>query len=333
MRSVFLVVLLLGLALANHLPDPVIIGGFQGSFGATGSSRPTVFFCEDGEGNVQGSFSELGLIRGTVSGSSLSGDFVQAGQGQCNSGTFEIELTSWGFEGTLSCEETGNEFSWVQVRLSNVRPSDDQCALLDQSEDKTVEGLWNDNHGNPMAICFSGDLVQASYSLSRPDPFDWYGITQGYFEGVQGFEGKVARGTWYENRFSAGAFLFFLRNTGEVQVWRWTGLAGIDGTTAIDPTQLYKEEDHNTLEYPYKRGYPEQGECGTYKGVKSFVILNLSDDDEDYYYFVGDSWFTSEFEPLYNLEGLGLDEVESSSAIMWAANMSLIVVLALSMFI
>jgi hypothetical protein len=255
----------------------------------------------------------------------------------CQSGTFSIELTTWGFTGTYTCDGNDETFLYEEVRLSVVRPSNDQCAML--SEDGVVEGNWKDEADVPLSLCFENrDRVVGSYQ-NNPAPSYWANTWyDGYFEGTSYLDGRVVGGTWYETRgvsydFKAGPVLYIVRDNGYLQEWKWTGLAGGEGQTALDPTQFFDETLHTVKNWRYKFATNSAlADCQAYDGNKAFVLRNMNDDDDDYYYFVGSDWFNSRFDANYDLVGVDYLNPPVSGASSLVAPL-VILALCLSLFI
>jgi len=332
--------------LVEGLPEEengaIILRSFQGSYTSTGGYLSTIYFCVQPDNTVHGSYDEVGLIQGQVlyktdGTATMSGDFYEAGTSDCETGTFEIELTTWGFTGSYKCKGGGKSFKWEEVRTSNVRPSNEQCAIL-STEDLDIEGVWEDDADLPISICTTSGKATASYTIA-PSPSYWgNALSNGYFEGTSYLGGRVLGGTWYETQgrtynFRAGAMLMFLRENGDLGIFKWTGLNGGEGVTAIDPTQILDESKHRVQKFRFYMGdIANENDCAVNDGNKGFVLLNLHDDDEDYYYFVGSDWFNSQYVAVYDVVGAEYLNPPVSGA----ASLSIVVsvlLLCLSLFV
>lgn len=330
-------------ALPEEENEAVILHSFQGTYTSSTAYLQNLYFCVQDDNTVQGSYDQAGIIQGKIKLRSngvprMTGTFYEVGTYPCQSGTFSIDLTTWGFTGTYTCDGSGNSFTYEEVRLSNVRPSNDQCALLSQDESATVAGVWEDDADIPVSVCLgSKSNATASYSIG-PDPAYWANpLSDGYFEGTSYLGGKLVGGTWYETQgatwnFKAGPMLMILRDTGYLEVWKWTGLNGGLGDTAIDPTQYFDETLHTVQTFRYNVATAASTDCAVNDGNKGFVLLNLHDDDEDYYYFVGSDWFNSRWNAVY--DEVGADYLHPP--VSGAASLSVavaFVLLCLSLFI
>jgi len=271
------------------------LGSFEGTY--TSPRGFGLFICED-EGKIQGSYDEVGILWGELSADkkNVTGRFVEAGFGPCSKGNFEITLTSDGFEGTIICTSTSDDSprKWVERKKSLFRPSDNHCALRYSRKDLTVEGRWTNSNGLFMDVCFvesrrSYESVHISlrHATSNGNVVDWYVL------GDHLDNGKVVQGTWYQN-FTAGAFLLYIREGGELEYIWWTGLVGTNGNTYIDSNQYYDITRHGIGHYRGPRQSILASDCTRNEILRPLVRQNLhQDDDDNFYYFVQTKYLDS----------------------------------------
>eukprot|EP00168_Porphyra_purpurea_P014834 TRINITY_DN4360_c0_g1_i1.p2 TRINITY_DN4360_c0_g1~~TRINITY_DN4360_c0_g1_i1.p2 ORF type:complete len:387 (-),score=114.38 TRINITY_DN4360_c0_g1_i1:43-1149(-) len=284
---------------ADEAAPAVVLGSLQGTYTSDTAYGQALYICVDG-GRLQGSYDEVGVFNGEVDDDGVAaGNWYEAGTGACTSGTFRIAPTAFGFSGTFTCGDGGEEFAWEEDRISNFRPSDERCALLDLDDDEDAAGRWLDGHNNPTDFCVFGGAGEASYLREQDGDSSPTPKREGYVEAQAHERGKVLTGTWYEE-LVGGAALYYRRDNGELHAQFWTGLRGVLGDTVIDPSQLRDEERHwhVSLTGPF---FPAStGDCGRFAPVKQYVLVNApkTDDDDGIYYFVGSDYFTSDF-PFY----------------------------------
>lgn len=173
-----------------------------------------------------------------------------------------------------------------------------QCALLDRVSSLAIEGSWEDEHGFPLDACLTDTEAQMSYLRRANDANLGDPLINGYVEGVNFLFGKAVAGTWYEED-AAGPILFFIRNNGHLDAYRWTGLLGDKGRTVIDRSQSRQEEKHSLFTWPSYYGETTGQECIRFRRVKTYLLANLPQDDDDFYYFVNDDYFDAEIVPQY----------------------------------
>jgi len=139
------------------------------SYSAPGKNNGLLYLCVIGN-RGHGTYSELGLLQGTVSGESFVGDFYQAGGSRltCTTGTFSLTMdpNGFGFYGVYQCQDSGQQFRWNETLvLASADPS--TCAILPTFRD-TVAGVWAGTDANikldvcltaPASYVSSGDLV------------------------------------------------------------------------------------------------------------------------------------------------------------------------------
>merc|ERR1712063_98791 len=102
-----LLVAALCLFAAVHCAHRVQIGSFEGEY--TSPFGKGLFVCQNDD-FVQGFMDEHLIFFGNTDpadGHHLEGVFYNAGTGNCATGTFEFERTSWGMEGYLVCGGNG----------------------------------------------------------------------------------------------------------------------------------------------------------------------------------------------------------------------------------
>ena len=101
---VFFVSSCLGQNFAGVWTDFADLGGYGG----------TLYICQDGD-LINGAYSEVGIIFGTVDGNTATGKWVEVGANtrECAYGSFEWSLSQTGeyFTGTYTCEDLTRERS------------------------------------------------------------------------------------------------------------------------------------------------------------------------------------------------------------------------------
>jgi len=268
-------------------------------------------FCVDPRTNqLQGSYSEAGLLQGEVNSTHAWGRFYEAGtpdpdrELNCNTGFFMVQPNNNGFFGSWKCEgedyyddDEGLLFHGFHSNAN--RPSDEECCLLDHSNsDVNVAGEWANADGSyTFVACTDDDDWQASYI--RPDETATYGEGRtGYVDGFETFlDRKVCIGTWYEN-FKGGAMLAFVRESGDLGIFQWSGLKGKEGATVIDPFDYADDTDHFVFNLEHLT--QDESNCDQYRGLESFVLGHLPDDDTDAsYFFVGDDLFDDDYDTYF----------------------------------
>lgn len=197
----------------------------------------------------------------------------------CDAGPFQMNLTDEGFTFLGQC----NRLPLLPVfetarKVNTFRPTDDQCELLYVGNDTTLEGNWNEvKSGRSLDICFKTSdpknsfTVHASYDTVNENSYYYPNV--GFFEGFHFVEGKIMHGTWYED-FNGGSWLAFLRNTGELKIFKWTGLMGTKGATIFTPDQ-YRQADLHSIETYSNRDVTDYAACNRNRKISTFVLENL----------------------------------------------------------
>merc|ERR1711934_244120 len=214
--------------------------------------------CVDRNNQLSGSYDEIGLLQGFVE-NTLNDD------------------------GTISSTATGNFFE----------AGTGTCV----TGNFAIEGSWENSKGFPIDFCLTDTQSKASYLRRADNARLGDPLIEGYFEGTNFLFGKVTAGTWYEEE-SAGPIIYFVRNTGNLEAFRWSGLLGDKGRTVIDPSQIRQEEKHQNFEWVSYQGETTGRECSRFKRVKTYLLDNLPQDDDDFYYFVNDDYFDEAIEPV-----------------------------------
>jgi len=286
--AVFCILSLVALVCSQNYAQ---IGTFEGTY-PDNYYGGQLFLCQNGN-VLQGSYSQVGIINGVVNGNTATGKFYQAGNNDCNVGDFTWTLTDEGFEGFHTCNAISGSFSWIATKFDVFRPTDDQCALL-YDEVGSVQGHWTlTGTKTTIDICFeslktSNYTVISSYT-NTVDPNK--GLTYpniGTIAGFTAFNDKVFFGTWYED-LVAGAVLGFLNYNQDLVLYFWTGIAGRQGASIIDPSE-YRTPYQVTyyLSNSVKTSFVQ---CERYTFLQSYVLNALyyyADGNEQYIYFAYD---------------------------------------------
>lgn len=281
----------IGFSLCNHL-SRAQLGSFEGTYSSEFGLG--MYICQNGD-NIHGYSDESFLFRGEIDELDVAkGEFILAGEGNCQSGSFELDLTSWGVEGFYICDN-GKVVAISGVKQSPFRPTNNQCATLWVDDDLDLQGRYLDENSLTLDLCFrdpdddggDDDDETVQGSLRRLDSNG--NVVDQFVTGFWYDNGKIFTGTWYEE-FNAGAVLMYLRDNGNVDYTYWTGLLRQEGNTVIDGNQAYNHAFHRTGTWPGPRSTTTFNECTKFEVEQTFVLQNLraieDDDDDNYYYFV-----------------------------------------------
>jgi len=198
--------------------DSLDSGGYGGS----------LYLCHNSEANtVEGMYSSIGYVRGTVMGSYLVGRWVEPGgvlgSTGVNTGRFSLQLQENGafFMGVWASDAMPDVWhTWEERRVSVAAPSDDECMVA--AGPSAMDGLWLTPSGNNVSYCTS----QATQVVSGSSVSARTGAAS--FEvGPCLFDGTVCSGLYFEGAGSTepvGSFLIVRRTPTAVSgVW-WAGL-------------------------------------------------------------------------------------------------------------
>jgi hypothetical protein len=193
--------------------------------------------CSDDVGEVNGVYSDIGYIRGTVSGSSLVGEWFQTGlnvadlNGRCctpNRGTFSFSFTTNSFTGNYLFEQTvkGGE-SWSGTRRSSITPDNTQCWSPSEPLNKTLAGRWDRGRSQ-----FWDQCIDATGQWTASYEYGTYAITRGYIIGKCFFNDQFCHGDWYETgRVKGGYMVRLLANDQLVGSWWQVNASDFTSTT------------------------------------------------------------------------------------------------------
>jgi len=292
----FFALLCISTVYGNH-GARVLLGSFEGTYSSPFGLG--MYICQNGN-QVHGYSDESFIFRGTVDQFDvLTGNYYQAGTGPCATGTFELDLTTWGVEGFYICSN-GKVNTMSSVRQSGFRPNAHQCATLWSDDDIDLEGRFQTDDRRFLDLCFrdpdddGGDdddeTVQASFELEGNDDSSDVFASGFWYE-----SGKIFIGTYYRE-FVGGPIMMFLNNDGDVSYTWWTGLFKKEGQTVLDGSQAHIHELHQTGKWNGPRSSSLSNECTRYEVLQTFVLKNLraiEDDDEDYYYFLDERYMSA----------------------------------------
>jgi len=266
------------------------IGTFEGTYDDDYGGH--LYLCQNGN-VLQGAYSEVGIINGVVhNDSTATGKFYQAGFSDCNIGTFSWTRTDEGFTGTYTCNNIPGTFDWTQKKYDVFRPTDDQCALL-YDGDSSTQGHWTlENSQYTLDSCFNNaagaDIytVHASYQTSNSgETYPNIGLIHAFTV----FNDKVFVGTWYED-LTGGAVLGFINLKQELVLYFWTGLAGRQGGSIIDSSELRVPEYHWIAKY-HNSVKTSQAQCNRNEFLSTYVndaLYYYVDGNQEYVYFAYD---------------------------------------------
>jgi len=329
LRTLVVLLLLVALAFGQNYPR---IGTLEGQFSSNLATN--IYFCINGE-LLQGSASQFMIVNAnlTNNGKTATGNFYQAGISNCDTAAFSISTTDEGFTGTYTCNRIHGTFQWTGKKVSAFRPTDDQCALLYLNDNFTLEGRWTDSNGYNLDICFktstSTDIYTVHASYDTKNSGAYYYPNTGFLAGFHFLSGRVIKGTWYED-YDGGAWLVFIRNTGEVVIWKWTGLIGHKGATFIDQIQ-YNEPDYHSVTIWNGPVSTTNAQCDRSRNLNAFVLDNLQSvypyNDNGLYYFldtlISDPKYENPNDPLENY----LSEGNNAVSLFFSFSLSILVLL------
>eukprot|EP01095_Lingulamoeba_sp_RSL-Kostka_P011767 TRINITY_DN456_c0_g1_i1.p1 TRINITY_DN456_c0_g1~~TRINITY_DN456_c0_g1_i1.p1 ORF type:complete len:571 (+),score=234.98 TRINITY_DN456_c0_g1_i1:117-1829(+) len=212
-----------------------------------------LYTCQN-EDKVQGVYSELGYIDGTVSGKNnkLKGKWFQSGKGAGTSGDFEITPDSkdaFTFSGTYTIDGVPDKvFDWDENRLDYTDYEADQCyAVTDKGF--SLEGQWQfgPNAEDVMDICFDGSSnLEFSYT---------YFGQPGYGEGAIDLDGKAAHFDYFTSSVQ-GIGMFRLVNPTTMYFFNYNNPLGLTGTpwkpcTTNTEINFSFQENHDVIKLTY----------------------------------------------------------------------------------
>lgn len=245
-------------------------------------------------------------------------------------GAVSISVTADGFSGFYTCNELQGEFAWAESKLSAFRPTNSQCRLLlnndvyddDDEDDLDIQGRWSIEGvtAEHEDICFfDGFTAESSYEYTDESGV----LLEGYSAGVYGYGGKVMVGTWYQD-FTAGPIIYMMRDNFELDVFWWTGLEGREGLSVVNPLD-FNEPSRHGVDQLKDRTVTTENQCRRFEILRPFVLQNLdaADDNDDYFYFVGDY-----FNPIYGFPYYLESESSSDAAALAASGVAALAALA-----
>eukprot|EP01094_Clydonella_sp_ATCC50884_P012521 TRINITY_DN226_c0_g1_i2.p1 TRINITY_DN226_c0_g1~~TRINITY_DN226_c0_g1_i2.p1 ORF type:complete len:383 (+),score=114.19 TRINITY_DN226_c0_g1_i2:19-1167(+) len=259
MRS-FLAALLLAAVLATHATY-------------TGTWRDTdgrlIYLCETGDNDLQGSYSEVGFIQGTVSSSGqiARGNLYQAihPRDNCAVRDFTLDHVSDQFRGEWGCQDDDNDGVWEATRVNAATPTAVQCAILATSGD--LEGRWNKQTstdavtGYTLDICFDDDEFNNSYEYDDP------GENQGYSYGELYENRRIGVGNYEEDNGSEGWDIWALLQDGSMLSYYWDITADDEDVTSLNNAAVHGSERFNRV--------------GTTTQMQCRRNIDLGDDDDN----------------------------------------------------
>jgi len=205
LKMKFLAVVLVALAVTH-----VAVGSFVGEW-TNDSGRAygvSLYVCVSGS-NFYGYYSETGILRGTIAGSTVTGTWYEGGGhfpsiGQPTWGPFSLTLeedtdtdpADDTISGTWSYAGEGVSRVWgVETRISTTAPSSSQCWVPSSTVDRDdILGRWSDlGSGYDTRICRDTpeDLFFATYTYGGAD------LNEGFAQGV--IVNGIYMGEWNEH--------------------------------------------------------------------------------------------------------------------------------------
>ena len=121
----------------------LLFAGCVGCVSQSGGYGGQFYICGNGDaGILQGTYSEIGYVRGTIVGQNFVGQWFEVGGGTYgggwNTGDFSIRLQPNGqrFTGIWNyAAEPGKWMPWEESRVSTAKPSPGQCMEATSSGD------------------------------------------------------------------------------------------------------------------------------------------------------------------------------------------------------
>jgi len=163
---------------------------FEGAWSDADFGR-TLYICVDGS-RLYGFYSEVGILRGVISGNTFNGYWFEPGVSSVLSG---VRVSSWG-PATLVLSSSGNSFSgtyqftsnpnanyqWKERKSSAEVPSKAQCWWAGETNaEKSLNGIWSSSDSYE-ALC-DNEREQSFYSSSN-DTFSYGYQAHGVYFGT-----------------------------------------------------------------------------------------------------------------------------------------------------
>eukprot|EP01094_Clydonella_sp_ATCC50884_P019529 TRINITY_DN3835_c1_g1_i1.p2 TRINITY_DN3835_c1_g1~~TRINITY_DN3835_c1_g1_i1.p2 ORF type:complete len:411 (+),score=136.35 TRINITY_DN3835_c1_g1_i1:32-1264(+) len=183
--------------------------------GFTGTWRDNdgrlIFICED-DGDLHGSYNEVGLIQADASGDDADGRLYQAihPRDGCSVRRFQWKRDGEEFSGEWECEDISIEGNWNARRISTARPPSNECVRIARSG--TLSGTWAYSSTYTQDICIDDDDFLSSYSYTGGEGTSFGEV----FEG-----GRVLIGNWDEMGPVEGWDLYALLDNGQMLNYYW----------------------------------------------------------------------------------------------------------------
>lgn len=204
----------------------------------------------------QGVISNIGIVRGTISGNVFTGEFYLAGQ-EAKRGTFSLTLNadvSTGYTGTFS-EEPNPAAITIAVtgsRVTNTAPSEVECMKVDNSmltrtAYTDITGVWyRSGNSNPYyyAVDSTAKTEVSSYSYIYADGT----VSPGTSYGTVYLNGQLLLENWYERGADEGMTIILAKNdTAAYSIWWfYSRISDFDYSQVTDPdfwgTQFFKKD-------------------------------------------------------------------------------------------
>eukprot|EP01095_Lingulamoeba_sp_RSL-Kostka_P000963 TRINITY_DN112_c0_g1_i4.p1 TRINITY_DN112_c0_g1~~TRINITY_DN112_c0_g1_i4.p1 ORF type:complete len:335 (+),score=108.44 TRINITY_DN112_c0_g1_i4:76-1080(+) len=255
---------------------------------ASGGYGGSLYICYDEDTNrVYGAYSQIGIIygEGDTSETDTEGNTLYKIKGQwlaagavndelCKEGTFELTLNQdgQGFTGIWRCiQDSSVGSNWIEWRIDNAIPSDQQCAYL--HETNIPQGSWelNENEDFTLDICYhndgfytaSGDIakllgdVETSFEIFGDDEDEDEEQEVEYFSrGKMYIDDRIISGTLFSKYFNAISLGFVLRD-GSLGYFVWL----LDSDNQLIPFTYNSDIIHTYEIYNNVDDNPSNSDC------------------------------------------------------------------------
>ena len=177
--------------------------------------------------NMFGFYSQVGLIRGTITGDTATGRWYEPGSALysrdetlASSGSFSITLAgddnSW--TGTFSYDD-GETRPWVVTRIDALPPTESQCWST-SSDNDSLEGTWS-LQNTLWFMCDSNGGSDRYYSTYSYQNEDGIVADTGFSQGI--IENGIYRGEWTQSGVQAGVELIAAYGSNQLRSTWWQG--------------------------------------------------------------------------------------------------------------
>lgn len=250
-------------------------GSFVGQWTDTdeGGYGLSTYVCVSGN-QLFGFYSQVGVMRGSVSGNTATGKWYEPGSGLYennqtlpSTGTFSLTLADDGqsWSGTYSYPGVSLSLPWNANRIDNLVPSNSQCWFAAEEVD-SMAGNWRFGETFWYLCDADGgdDLYFSTYSYTDNNVVVGTGFSQGLVQD------GIYRGEWTQAGFQAGVELFGLFGTNGLRSSWWQGQAMMDAPLFVSNTF-----SHNIDDYTLTDGDVTEKQCASYFSIDTSAASNV----------------------------------------------------------